>query len=83
MTILDLIIEIAGTIAGWGAIILGLAWAASRGRRCDLHLHLPPAGGSDAGGGRRPAPFPGGRYDAGRIYTADEWRARRRNCRLP
>jgi len=85
MTFWDFLIDTIGTAAGWSALFLALAWALERGRRCDLHLHLPPIGGDD-GGGRRPVPrpaFPGGRYDASRIYTADEWRARRRNCRLP
>jgi len=88
MTTLDFLIETIGTIAGWSAVILGLAWALSRARRCDLHFHLPPAGGDGGAGGRpaAPPPTPGafGRRMArlalrprARRITADEWRARR------
>lgn len=38
MTLLDFIIDIAGTIAGWAAIILGLAWAASRFSRREIYI---------------------------------------------
>jgi hypothetical protein len=57
MTPLDFTIELIWTVAGWAAILLGLAWALGRARRCDLHFHLPPAGGDrgGSGGGGRPA----------------------------
>jgi len=63
MTFLDLCIDIIVTLAGWAAIILGLAWAGRHFIKRETHIYLPPVGGGDGGGGRgtRPAPrSPGG-----------------------
>jgi len=64
MTILDFAIDLIGTIAGWVAIILGLAWAAAHFRRREIYI-IRHAGGAAGGGERRshsaPDPFPGRR----------------------
>lgn len=63
MTILDLTIEIIGTIAGWAAVILGLAWAARHFSRRDIYI-IHKSGGDDGSGHRpdpAPDPFPGRR----------------------
>ena len=51
----ELIFEIIGTLAGWAAIILGLAWVAGRFSRREIYIIQ--TGGND-GGGRRPDPAP-------------------------
>ena len=47
MTTLDFTIDLIGTVSGWIAVILGLAWAGRHFVKRETHIYLPPVGGDD------------------------------------
>lgn len=63
MTFLDFMIDLVGEIAGWSAIILGLAWACGKAARREIYIiHKTEGGGDNGRGPARPAPDPGGAF---------------------